>query len=222
MPKRSDALGRPQRVKNGFERSRLQPNDFRDRFWHQQLWWGPRRVPGPPHFVYISVIGADWIPIVSGIDRMMFGYFASKLAAERIVANSGLPWTTLRAAQFHDFILAAAQEMARLPVIPVLFGFRFQPIDPDEVAGEVVNLTLGTPAGLVPEMGGPQVYSMTELLRGYLRARGKRRMMVPLWIPGKAARAFRAGGNIAPDRAVGHRTWADFLAARVGSPSDSI
>jgi uncharacterized protein YbjT (DUF2867 family) len=175
---------------------------------------------GAPHFVYISVIGADRIPIVSGIDRMMFGYFASKLAAERIVANSGLPWTTLRAAQFHDFILAAAQQMAKLPIIPVLSGFRFQPVDPDEVASQLVNLTLGAPAGLVPEMGGPQVYSMAELLRGYLRARGKRRMMVPLWIPGKAARAFRAGRNIAPERAVGRRTWPDFLAARVGSPSD--
>jgi uncharacterized protein YbjT (DUF2867 family) len=176
---------------------------------------------GAPHFVYISVIGADRIPIVSGIDRMMFGYFALKLAAERIVANSGLPWTTLRSAQFHDFILTAAQQMAKLPVIPVLAGFRFQPVDPDEVAGQLVDLTLGTPAGVVPEMGGPRVYGMADLLRGYLWARGKRRMIVPLWIPGKAARAFRAGANIAPERAVGHRTWEDFLAARVSARGES-
>jgi hypothetical protein len=85
-----------------------------------------------------------------------------------------------------------------------------------------VDLTLGTPAGVVPEMGGPRVYGMADLLRGYLRARGKRRMIVPLWIPGKAARAFRAGANIAPERAVGHRTWEDFLAARVSSRGESI
>jgi uncharacterized protein YbjT (DUF2867 family) len=70
-------------------------------------------------------------------------------------------------------MLAAAQQMARLPVIPILFGFRFQPVDPDEVAGQLVNLTLGTPAGLVPEMGGPQVYSMAELLRGYPAGAGQ-------------------------------------------------
>ena len=177
---------------------------------------------GAQHFVYISVIGADRIPIVSGIDRTMFGYFASKLGAERIVANSGLRWTTLRAAQFHDFILTAAQQMAKLPIIPVLAGFRFQPVDPNEVAGQLVNLTLGAPTGLVPEMGGPRIYGMADLLRGYLRARGKRRMIVPLWIPGKAARAFRAGANIAPERAVGHRTWEDFLVARVSSRGDTI
>jgi uncharacterized protein YbjT (DUF2867 family) len=79
---------------------------------------------GAQHLVYISVIGVDQIPVVSGIDRTMFGYFGSKLAAERVVAGSGLPWTTLRAAQFHDLILMVARQMAKLPVIPVPAGFR--------------------------------------------------------------------------------------------------
>ena len=52
---------------------------------------------GTRHLVYISVVGADKVPVVSGIDRAMFGYFAMKRAAERVVADSGLPWTTLRA-----------------------------------------------------------------------------------------------------------------------------
>ncbi len=175
---------------------------------------------GARHLVYISVVGADRIPIASGIDRAMFGYFGSKFAAERIVADSGLPWTTLRATQFHDLTLMTAQQMAKMPVIPVPAGFRFQPIDPAEVAARLVELALGTPAGLVPDMGGPRAYEMAELLRGYLRARRKHRPILPLWLPGKAARAFRAGANLTPERAVGRRTWEDFLAARVGSPSD--
>ena len=105
--------------------------------------------------------------------------------------------------------------MTKLPVLPVPAGFRFQPVDTGEVAGRLVELALGTPAGLVPDMGGPLVYGLADLLRGYLRARGKRRMMVPVWVPGKAARAVRAGANLAPGRAVGHRTWEDFLADRV-------
>jgi uncharacterized protein YbjT (DUF2867 family) len=141
----------------------------------------------------------------------MFGYFGSKLAAERVVADSGLPWTTLRAAQFHDLLLTVAQQMARLPVIPVPAGFRFQPVDAGEVAGRLVELALGAPAGLVPDMGGPRVYGVADLVRGYLRARGKHRLVVPVRLPGKAARAFRAGANLAPERAVGHRTWEDFL-----------
>ena len=172
---------------------------------------------GARHLVYISVVGADRIPVASGIDRAMFGYFAAKLAAERIVADSGLAWTTLRATQFHDLTLMTAQQMARMPVIPVPAGFRFQPIDPGEVAARLVELALGKPAGMVPDMAGPRVYEMTALVRGYLRARRKHRPILPVWLPGKAARAFRAGANLAPERAVGRRTWEDFLAARVGS-----
>jgi uncharacterized protein YbjT (DUF2867 family) len=176
---------------------------------------------GARHLVYISVVGADRVPVVSGVDRAIFGYFASKRAAEQVVADSGLPWTTLRATQFHDGILATVQQMSRLPVIPVPSGWRFQPIDAGEVAARLTELALGRPAGLVPDMGGPKVYEMAELVRGYLRARGTHRPIVPQWLPGKAARAFRAGANLAPERAVGQRTWEEFLAERVSSPSDS-
>src|SRR5215212_2908535 len=92
-----------------------------------------------PHLVYISVVGADRIPVLSGVGRAMFGYFASKLAAERVVADSGLPWTTLRATQFHDLILMVARQMARLPVIPLPAGFRVQPVDAGEVAARLAD-----------------------------------------------------------------------------------
>ena len=170
---------------------------------------------GAVHLVYISVVGADRIPIVSRVDRAMFGYFGSKLAAERIVADSGLPFTTLRATQFHELILMVAQQMAKLPVIPSPAGFRVQPVDADEVAAGLVELALGEPAGLVPDMGGPRVYSAADLLRGYLRASHRRRPIVPAWLPGKAARVFRAGANLAPEQAVGRRTWEEFLAERL-------
>ena len=172
---------------------------------------------GTQHVVYISVIGADRIPVVSGIDRAMFGYFATKLAAEQVVADAGVPWTTLRAAQFYDTLLMVARQLAKLPVVPVAAGSRFQPVDTGEVAGRLAELTLGPPAGLVPDMGGPRVYLMADLLRAYLRARGRHRMMMPVRFPGQAARAVRAGANLAPERAAGHRTWEEFLAERVGA-----
>lgn len=176
---------------------------------------------GTKHLVYISVVGADRIPVVSGIARAMFGYFASKLAAERLVADSGVPWTTLRATQFYDLSLMVAQQMSKLPVIPFPAGFRFQPVDAGEVATRLVELALGTPAGLVPDIAGPKVYSMAELLHGYLQASHRHRLTIPLWLPGKAAGAFRAGANLAPERAVGRRTWEEFLADRVSSSSSS-
>jgi uncharacterized protein YbjT (DUF2867 family) len=172
---------------------------------------------GAGHLVFISVVGADRIPVTSAIDRAMFGYFASKLAAERVVADSGVPWTTLRATQFHDLVWITVRQMSRLPVIPVPVGFRFQPVDAGEVAARLVELAVGKPAGLVPDMAGPRVYEMATLIREYLRASRKHRLLVPVWLPGKAARAVRMGGNVAFDQPVGRRTWEEFLASRMAS-----
>jgi uncharacterized protein YbjT (DUF2867 family) len=170
---------------------------------------------GVRHLVYISVVGAERIPVVSGVDRTMFGYFAAKRAAEEAIAGSGMPWTTLRATQFHDLTLTTVRQMAKLPVIPVPSGFRFQPVDTGEVAARVVELTLGRPSGLVPDIAGPRVYEMAELVRGYLRARHRHRLIMPVRVPGKAAGAIRAGANLAPERAVGRRTWEDFLSEQM-------
>ena len=172
---------------------------------------------GARHIVYISVVGADRIPMAGAIDRAMFGYFGSKFAAERVIAESGIPWTTLRATQFFDLTLLTAQAMAKLPVIPVQSSFRFQPIDAAEVADRLVELAVGAPAGLVPAIAGPRAYDMAELVRSYLRVAGKRRGIIRVPVPGKAAAAISAGANLAPDRAVGRRTWEEFLADRVGS-----
>ena len=170
---------------------------------------------GTPHIVYISVVGSDRVPVVTRTDRALFGYVASKRAAERVVAESGLPWTTLRATQFHDLAWTTVSGMAKLPVIPVPRGFRWQPVETDEVATRLAELAQGAPAGLVDDIAGPRVYGMDEFVCGYLKALGKRRVLVPLRLPGRAARAFRAGANLAPDRAVGVRTWEEYLADRL-------
>jgi len=172
------------------------------------------------HLVYISVVGADRIPMTGGVDRAMFGYFGMKLAAERVVTGSGLPWSTLRATQFHDLLLTIAQQAVRLPVIPIPSGMSFQPIDTGEVAERLVDLALDGPAGLVPDVAGPRIASVADLLRAYLQARGEERRLATVWIPGNAARALRAGANLAPDRAVGRITWEDFLAERVSPAAD--
>jgi len=174
------------------------------------------------HIVYISVVGADRIPMAGAVDRTMFGYFGSKLAGEREIAESGIPWTTLRATQFFDLSLKTVEAMAKLPVIPVPSGFRFQPVDAAEVADRLVELALASPAGLAPAIAGPHIYDMSDLVRGYLRAAGKRRMIARMPIPGKAAAAIRDGANLAADRAVGRHTWEDFLAARVASTRPSV
>ena len=172
---------------------------------------------GVGHLVNMSVVGADRLPVGSRTDRAMFGYFAQKHAAEQVVAGSGVPWTTLRATQFHDVVLLAVRTAAKLPVLPVFAGFRFQPVDARDVADRLVELALGEPVGLAPDVAGPEILPMTELARDYLRAAGKHRLVLPVHVPGGAAKAYRDGANLAPDRAVGTRTWAAFLAERFGT-----
>lgn len=166
---------------------------------------------GVRHLVYISVVGADRVPVTSRVDRAMFGYYAAKLGGERAVAESGIPWTTLRATQFHDLLLRTAVQMAKLPVLPVPSGMRVQPVDSAAVAARMVELALGAPAGLVPDLGGPRVYGMDELIRDYLRAAGKRRPLLPMRMPGRAAAAMRAGANLLTTGATAGRTWEEFL-----------
>jgi uncharacterized protein YbjT (DUF2867 family) len=175
---------------------------------------------GVRHLVSISVVGAERIPVRSAVDRSMFAYFASQRAKELVIEQSGLPWTNLRATQFHDgFILAMVRAMSKLPIVPLPAGTRFQPVDADEVANALVELVLDAPAGQVPDIAGPKIYDSESLLRSYLAAIGKRRPILKIRMPGAAAAAIREGANLAPDRAVGRRTWEEFLASSVPNPA---
>lgn len=161
---------------------------------------------GVRHLVYISVIAADRMPI---------GYFRMKLAAERAIEASGIGWTTLRAAQFHELLLLVAGKLVKLPVFPGPTRMRLQPVDSRDVATRLVELALGAPAGLVPDIAGPEVLPVSDLVRQYLRARGKRRALLPVHLPGRIGRLYRDGANLTlsgADR--GTRTWADFLATQ--------
>src|SRR3712207_1674767 len=103
---------------------------------------------GRPHVVYISIVGVDRIP---------YAYYRAKVAAERLIEESGLPRTTLRTTQFHEFSLAAVRQLARSPLVPIVRGWRFQPVDVGEVADALVTHVAAGPAGPIPDLGGPEV-----------------------------------------------------------------
>jgi uncharacterized protein YbjT (DUF2867 family) len=171
----------------------------------------PQAGTEPPHLVYISIVG---------VDRFPRGYFKSKLEAEGVIANSGLPWTTLRATQFYELILKGAARLAKLPVIPVPAGFVVQPVDSGEVAARLAELALGEPRGRVPDMAGPQILSFADLIRTYLQVSGQRpRPVVSVWTP--FIGPIRNGAMYPPPgtgATLGHRSWPDFLAKK---PADS-
>src|SRR5262249_56002296 len=105
--------------------------------------------------------------------------------------------------------------LARPPVMLVPAGTSFQPLDVTEVAERLAGLAVVPAAGRVPDLAGPQVRPATDLAHSFLRASGRRRPVVPAWLPGAAAAGFRRGGHLAPDSATGTVTFEDFLAGRV-------
>jgi uncharacterized protein YbjT (DUF2867 family) len=158
-----------------------------------------------PTLVYISIVGVDRVPM---------RYYREKLETERLIEGCGLPWTILRTTQFHDLVALMAGGAARSPIVPALAGVSAQPIETGEVARRLVELA-GEPAqGRAADMGGPEVRSSADLVRTYLRAVGKRRLVVPLHVPGALGRALRAGGLLAPGGEIG-RTFEEYLADRV-------
>lgn len=162
---------------------------------------------GVKHLVHISVIGADRLPLK---------WLRSQVAAEEAVIGSGIPSTILRAAQFHDLTLAMIEKLAKLPVVPSPGGVRLQPVDSRDVAQRLAELTAGEPAGRVADLAGPAVYPIRELVESYLTAVGKRRVFVPVRVPGKAGRAYRAGDNLnLRDATLGTRDWEAFLAEKL-------
>jgi len=163
---------------------------------------------GVSHFVYVSIVGIGEIP---------YSYYRHKLAAERAVASSDAPWTVVRATQFHGFVDDFLRSVARLPVWPLPTAFRVQPVDVREVAAAVVDRADGEAAGRAPVVGGPEVLTGGELARAYREARGLRRPIVRVPIPGDTAAAFRAGRATCPDRTVGTVTWEEWLAERYGT-----
>ena len=109
---------------------------------------------GVSHLVYVSIVGVERAPA--------YPYYRIKQDTERVVENSPVPYTILRATQFHDLILKAIQLLDRSPVMLVPEGFLGQPIDPGEVAERLVELALSGPVGRVPDVGGPEVMTLVR------------------------------------------------------------
>jgi uncharacterized protein YbjT (DUF2867 family) len=158
---------------------------------------------GVGHLVFISIVGIDDIP---------FRYYRGKLAAERIVLESGLGVSVLRATQFHSFAAAPFLGQRRSPVVfaPKL---RVQPIDVHEVAVRLADLALGSPRGRVGDVGGPSVLAGHELAREVSRQLGWKKPIVDFGLPGATWAAFAAGHHLAPGNRAGGRTFAAYLAS---------
>lgn len=162
---------------------------------------------GVGHHIALSIVG---------IDRVNLGYYAGKRRQEELVLAGPVPATVLRATQFHEFALQLLERSGPLPLVPVM---RSQPVAAREVAAALVRAAHQPPAGMAPELAGPEQHLMPDLVRRVLRAQGRRRPVVPLRLPGAAGTAMASGG-LMPTTAGprGTQTFDQWLAATVTAP----
>jgi uncharacterized protein YbjT (DUF2867 family) len=124
---------------------------------------------GVGHHVALSVVGTDRLS--------ESGYFRAKIAQERLIESSSIPYSILHATQFFEFvtsIAAAATDGNTVRLAPVLV----QPIAADDVASAVGRISVGPPVNGIVEVAGPEQYRLDELIRENLSARHDPRQVV--------------------------------------------
>jgi uncharacterized protein YbjT (DUF2867 family) len=170
------------------------------------------------HLLYVSIVG---------IDRIPYAYYQAKLEAERLIAESGVPFSILRATQFHSFVGLLLNEVARYPfIMPIPQGFFVQSVAMEDVAARLCRALDGPPTGRVQNFGGPEVLPVEEVAAQWINRGGHVAAVrpLPIYLPGNIAAAFRAGYNTCPDGERGTETWREWLKRsrdEVGPPLQS-
>ena len=160
------------------------------------------------HFVYVSI---------AGVDRSLYPYYQAKYEAERLVGASDVPWSVLRATQFHGFVLERFIKPADpgdgSPLI-VGAGLKFQSIDVKDVALRLQTLAVGQPLRSSLTIGGPEILALEEMARTFLAVHG-RPEIVETATASEVNDVFLSGGNVNPEWKGGRITWKEFLLQRV-------
>ena len=160
------------------------------------------------HLIFISIVGIEGIAI---------RYYRQKLAAERVVMEGIIPWSILRATQFHSRIEVLLRDFARLPRIAAFpFEWQFQPVDTRDVAARLVQVTTGEPAGMLPDFGGPEIRTFKSLAESWLKARRLDKRLINLSLPLRFSRQFAEGKLLCPDHKEGTITFERYLVRRYG------
>lgn len=124
---------------------------------------------GVKHHVALSVVGTDRMP-----DN---GYFLAKVAQEKLIAESGVPYSIVRATQFLEFLGGIADAGMQDGKVHLSTG-QFQPIAADDVAANVADVALGAPLNGIVDIAGPERAPLHEIVARYLKSQGDAREVV--------------------------------------------
>jgi uncharacterized protein YbjT (DUF2867 family) len=157
------------------------------------------------HFVYVSI---------AGVDKSDYPYYQTKYAVEKLIEASGVPYSILRATQFHDLVLCRIiqvfdQGIGKPLQIPA--NMRFQSIDKTDVATVIVKLVKGQPNNTVLTIGGPEVLTFEAMIQTYFAQSGRNEEIEYIKPSLAFHHIFTTGINLCPENIVDGITWAGYL-----------
>jgi uncharacterized protein YbjT (DUF2867 family) len=138
---------------------------------------------GIRHHVAVSIVGCELVPLQ---------YFRVKADQERVVEEGPVPWSMVRATQFHEYVARILDGLSVwhvLPVPPVLV----QSVACAEVAATIAEVAAGTPLRQRIEVAGPEIVQGRELARSWRTITHHQALLVPLPLPGALGHALRGG-----------------------------
>lgn len=166
------------------------------------------KASGVGHVYYISIVG---------IERFTSGYYKAKVSAEQAIEAGGVPWTILRATQFHPLLDTFLKTLfKRGPFLLLPGSAKFQLIDVGEVADHMVRTLEKGPSGRLADIGGPKVQNAKELAAAWKHASGQSPITIPIPAVGPLS-GFAKGYNTCPEDAFGKITWEQWLASKYGA-----
>lgn len=157
---------------------------------------------GVGHLIVLSIVG---------VDRVAYGYYQGKRAQEKLLETGGVPWSVLRATQFFELPQSLLAHRFPIAAMPKMLS---QPVDTTDVATTLVDLVEAGPSGYATPVAGPERLQVVDMARRIERARGSRRPVLPIPVPGKVGRQLATGGLVPDGEYVhGKRTFDEYLSS---------
>ncbi|HEY1056437.1 MAG TPA: NAD(P)H-binding protein, partial [Emticicia sp.] len=157
------------------------------------------------HFIYISI---------TGVDKSDYPYYQTKYAVEKLIKTSGLPYSILRATQFHDLVLYRIIQVFDQGIgksIQIPANMQFQSIDKIDAAAAIIDLIDRKPINTITTIGGPEVLTLEAMIQAYFAQSGRSEDIEYVEPAMAFHQVFTTGINLCLENAVNGIKWEEYL-----------
>lgn len=158
-----------------------------------------------PHLIYTSIVG---------VEKSDWRYYQYKRQVEKLIQNSGIPWTIFRITQFHEFVLHRVidpLDNGAGSVFKVPRGMTFQSIDIRDAAEHLVGAVDENATNSIVTLGGPEILRIKEMVKSYLDQTGRTDRIEEWNSNDEFYHIFTTGINLCPEHRAGTKSWDEFI-----------